>query len=107
MKSEWSKHAHAQRLGILRIIRREQGSDVARRWNNDFAKAVNLLPPFPELGSEIDEDCFWTLPINHERLRQTLCSPYRIIYEHVEDEIHVLAIMDCAMLIRTRDTYWN
>ena len=107
MKVKWSKHAHTQRLSILRIIRHEQGSDVARRWNGKFAKAVCLLPPFPELGEEIDEDCYWMLPANHESLRQMLCSPYRVIYEHVDDEIHILAIMDCAMLIRTRDTYWN
>ena len=48
-----------------------------------------------------------TLPPDFERLRQTQCGPYRIVYEHVADEIHILAIMDCAMLIRSRDTYWN
>jgi len=45
--------------------------------------------------------------LDFDRLRQTMCGPYRIVYEHVADEIHVLAIMDCAMLIRSRDTYWN
>ena len=49
----------------------------------------------------------WSKHAHNQRMGQTMCGPYRIVYEHVADEIHVLAIMDCAMLIRTRDTYWN
>ena len=105
MKVKWSKHAHSQRMGIVRLIFREQTREIASKWNRDFGQTTRLLPPFPELGGEIPEECFWTLPPDYKRLRQTLCGPYRIVYEHVNDEIHILAIMNCAMLIRTQDTY--
>ena len=107
MKAKWSKNAHRQRMAIVRLICREKTREVASRWNRDFGQTVRLLPPFPELGDKIPEECFWTLPPDFDRLRQTMCGPYRIVYEHVADEIHILAIMDCAMLIRTRDTHWN
>ena len=107
MKAKWSKHAHRQRMAIVRLICREKTREVASRWNRDFGQTVRLLPPFPELGDKIPEECFWTLPPDFDRLRQTMCGPYRIVSEHVADEIHILAIMDCAMLIRTRDTHWN
>ncbi len=94
-------------MAIIRLICREKTRELASRWNRDFGQAVRLLPPFPDLGDQIPEECFWTLPDGFERLRQTMCGPYRIVYEHVNDEIHILAIMDCAMLIRSRDTYWN
>ena len=107
MKIKWSNHAHRQRMEIIRHILREQTPEIANRWNQEFRNAVSLLPSFPKIGNEISEECFWSLPPNYERLRQTLCGPYRIIYEHIIDEIHILAIMDTAMLIRSRDTYWN
>ena len=107
MRVKWSKHAHSQRMAIVRLIFREKTREIASRWNRDFGETTRLLPPFPELGDRIPEECFWTLPPDFERLRQTQCGPYRIVYEHVADEIHILAIMDCAMLIRSRDTYWN
>ena len=107
MKVKWSKHAHSQRMAIVRLIFREQTREIASKWNRDIGETTRLLQPFPELGGEIPEECFWALPTDYERLRQTMCGPYRIVYEHVSDEIHVLAIMDSAMLIRNQDTYWN
>ena len=107
MRAKWSRHAHEQRMGIVRLIFREQTREIASKWNRDFGQTVRLLPPFPELGDRIPEECFWALPPNYERLRQTLCGPYRIVYEFVGDEIHILAIMNCAMLIHSRDTCWN
>ena len=107
MRVKWSKHAHSQRMGIVRLIFREQTREIASKWNRDFGQTVRLLPPFPDLGDRIPEECFWTLPPDYERLRQTMCGPYRIVYEHASDEIRILAIMDCAMLIRSRDTHWS
>lgn len=107
MRVKWSKHTHSQRMAIVRLIFREQTREIASKWNRDFGETTRLLPQFPELGGKIPEECFWTPPPDYDRIRQTLCGPYRIVYEHVGDEIHILAIMDCAMLIRSRDTYWN
>ena len=107
MKVRWSRHAHSQRMGIVRLIFREQTREIASKWNRDFGQTTRQLVSFPELGDTIPEECFWSLPPDYERLRQVLCSPYRIVYERITDEIHILAIMDSAMLIRPRDTYWN
>ena len=107
MKVKWSRHAHNQRLDIVRLIFREQTREIASKWNRDFGQATRQLASFPELGDKIPEECFWGLPTDYEHLRQILCNPYRIIYEHVAGEIHILAIMDCSRLIRSRDTYWN
>lgn len=107
MKVKWSRHAHNQRMGIVRLIFREQTREIASKWNRDLGQVAQQLASFPELGDKIPEECFWSLPPDCERLRQILCSPYRIVYLHIGDEIHILAIMDSAMLIRSRDTYWN
>ena len=94
-------------MAIVRLIFREQTREIASKWNRDFGETTRLLPPFLELSGKIPEECFWTPPPNYDRLRQTLCGPYRIVYELVENEIHILAIMNCAMVIRNQDTYWN
>ena len=107
MRVKWSKHAHSQRMAIVRLIFRKQTREIAGKWNRDFGQTTRQLATFPELGDTIPEECFWMLPPGYERLRQTVCGPYRIVYEHIADEIHILAIMDCAMLIHPRDTYWN
>lgn len=107
MRSKWSKHAKQQRATILRTIARELSREDASRWNSKIAQAVSNLPDFPELGDAVPEECFFTIPPECERLRQTHCLPYRIVYEHVNDEIHILAIMHSTAMIRTRDSYWN
>ena len=107
VKIKWSKHAHEQRRSIIRLIAQEQSRETATRWNNDIRHAVSVLPPYPELGDSVPEECFFAVPADFERLRQTHCIPYRIIYEHVGGEIHILAIMHSSAMIRTRDTYWN
>ena len=107
VKVKWSNHAHEQRRNIIRLIAKEQSRETATRWNNDFRRTISVLPPYPELGDAVPEECFFTLPTDYAHLRQTHCLPYRIIYEHVGEEIHILAIMHNNMMVRTRDTYWN
>ena len=69
--------------------------------------ASDQLADFPYLGTEIPLVCFHTVPTNVERLRQIICKPYRIVYETVEDEIHVLSIRHARMLIAEGDTDWS
>ena len=33
--------------------------------------------------------------------------PYRIVYEAIDDKVHVLSIRHGRMLVSTDDTYWN
>lgn len=107
MSIDWSLHAKAQRAEIIRTIAREQTRECASRWNTAFHDTVRNLPDFPESGGNIPEEDFATTPEHAERLRQTLCEPYRIIYERIGDQIRILAIMHTRMLIWPRDTRWN
>ena len=94
-------------MGIVRLIFREQTREIASQWNSDFGQTARQLASFPKLGSSIPEECFLTLPSGHDRLRQVLCGPYRIVYESIDDEIRILAIRHSRMLVTVTDTHWN
>ena len=70
-------------------------------------EAVQHLADFPEAGDTIPETCFSSVPAGIERLRQTLCNPYRIVYETVGDQVRVLAIMHSRILVWSSDTRWT
>ena len=106
MTVSWSSHAKGQRAAILRTIARELSREDASRWHMKIREAVQHLADFPEAGDSIPETCFSSVPADIERLRQTLCNPYRIVYETVGNQIRILAIMHSRMLVWSSDTRW-
>ena len=107
MTIAWSPHAKALQDNILGQIRAELSAEDALRWYNRIEAAVASLVDFPNLGTVIPIVCFHTVPANTDRLRQIICNPYRIVYEPVDGEIHILSIRHARMLIAEGDTAWS
>ena len=103
----WSPHARSLQDEILAQIRDELSTEDAIRWYDRMCGVVAPLADFPYLGSPIPSVCFHMVPANVERLRQIICKPYHIVYEPVDDEIHVLSIRHARMLIAESDTDWS
>ena len=107
MDVKWSPHAEELLDGIVIGIATALSIDDGLAWESKLRAASDQLADFPYLGTEIPLVCFHTVPANVERLRQIICKPYRIVYEPVEDEIHVLSIRHARMLIAEDDTDWS
>ena len=107
MDVKWSPHAEELLDDIVIGIAIALSIDDGLAWESKLRTASDQLADFPYLGTEIPLVCFHTVPTNVERLRQTFCGPYRIVYETVEDEIHVLSIRHARMLIAEGDTDWS
>ena len=107
MKSKLSPHARALFRSIIQTIVQKQSVDDGLQWQTKIEDAVLTLEDFPEIGTGVPLKCFETIPPNADELRQTFCRPYRIVYEVVGDEIHILSIRHSRMLVTGTDTYWN
>ena len=103
----WSPRATILQNEILAQIRDELSAEDALRWYDRICEAVKPLGSFPNIGSAIPAECFERIPQNAERLRQTFCGPYRIVYEPIEDEIHILSIRHTRMLVADGDIIWD
>ena len=102
-----SPHAQGLFHNILAVIAREQSPQDAVKWRTKILAAIQVLEDFPQSGCAVPMVCFETLPDHVGNLRQTICRPYRIVYEIVEDEVHVLSIRHARMLVTETDTSWN
>ena len=107
MKSYLSPHAKGLLDDIIDAITDAQSITDALRWNDDIQRAILTLEDHPLSGDSIPLECFDTIPPNADELRQTFCRPYRIVYEVVGDEVHILSIRHARMLVASTDTHWN
>ena len=90
-------------LGIAEALSIEDGL----RWEDKLRTATMTLGEFPNIGTSIPTECFNTPPKNANNLRQIFCCPYRIVYEMIENEIHILSIRHARMLVSEADTKWS
>ena len=110
MTTTFSPHAQSLFRDILLTIHEELSREDSIRWNDKILNAVSQLESFPlscPVVLVVPLVCFRDVPPNPERLRQLIIKPYRIVYEAVDDEVHVLSIRHGRMRVSTDDTYWN
>ena len=107
MKSYLSPHAKGLLDDIIDAIADAQSITDALRWNDDIQRAILTLEDHPLSGDGIPLECFDTIPPLVNRLRQLIVKPYRIVYEPVDDQIRVLAILHSHQLITEPDTLWD
>ena len=103
----WSPHANSLFLDILAQIEDALSIEDAFRWRERILDDADRLADFPFSGPVVPVECFHTIPANADRLRQVIVKPYRIVYEPVDDEIHILSIRHSRMLVTMDDTVWN
>ena len=103
----WSPHAETLLDDIVLGIAAALSVDDGLRWEGKLRTAAADIGDFPLSGAIVPAECFDTVPANADRLRQFICKPYRIVYEIVEDEIHILSIRHSRMLVTDSDTIWN
>lgn len=104
---QWSPHAESLLEDIVLGIAEKLYPDDGLRWEAKLREAAEELSRFPLSGVGVPPECFDTIPPNASNLRQTFCLPYRIVYEVVESEVHVLSIRHSRMLVTDTDTFWN
>ena len=104
---EWSPHAEMLLEDIVLGIAITLYPDDGLRWEVKLREAANDLGRLPLSCPNVPLECFNTIPPNPERLHQLIVKPYRIVYEVICNEVHVLSIRHSRMLVADTDTYWN
>ena len=107
MTLNWSPHALSLFTDILDNIFYVLSAEDMIRWRYKIEDSVLILENHPLSGTNVPSECFETIPPNIDELRQIFCRPYRIVYEVVGDEVHILSIRHSRMLVAGTDTYWN
>ena len=103
----WSPHAETLLDDIVIGIAEALSVDDGLRWEGKLRTVAAGIGDFPFSGPIVPVECFHTIPVNADKLRQVICKPYRIVYEPVGDEIHILSIRHSRMLVTMDDTTWN
>ena len=103
----WSPHAETLLDDIVIGIAEALSVDDGLRWEGKLRTVAAGIGDFPFSGPIVPVECFHTIPANADKLRQVICKPYRIVYEPVGDEIHILSIRHSRMLVTMDDTTWN
>ena len=63
-----------------------------------FFDKVKMLETFPEIGRLVPE-------LKDARYRQILEGRYRIIYQVIEDEVHILTVHHQSMLLKNNSVF--
>ena len=104
---KWSPHAASLLEEIVLGIATALYPDDGIRWEMKLREAADGLGNFPLSHPTIPVECYHTVPSNPERLHQLIVSPYRIVYEIVDNECHILSIRHGHMLVTLDDTNWH
>ena len=107
MNIDWSFHAQDQLAAILRSIAFDESYEDAVRWRLKINENLEPLTDFPESCPNIPLKCFYEIPPLVNRLRQMIVKPYRIVYESVDSQVRILAILNTRQLITEPDTIWD
>ena len=104
---KWSPHAASLLEEFVLGIATALYPDDGIRWELKLREAAEGLGDFPLSHPTIPVECYHTVPPNPERLHQLIVKPYRIVYEIVESEVHILSIRHGRMLVSLDDTNWH
>lgn len=83
MSYSFHKSAEQDLTEAFRFYKREAGSGLARRFLQEFERAISLLEEFPEMGTPTGENRR-SLPLSG--------FPYSVIYRHINSRILVLVV---------------
>ena len=107
MNNNWSKSAGNQLRQILRTITHELSREDAQRWRVKIKDAVEPLRHYPNMGTVVPAECYLSPPLGKQTIRQIFCSPYRIIYESIDDTNRILAILHERQMVSQQDIRWD